>query len=101
MDEFENIDEAAEEIPAELVITVTPFTIGTKMFSELRLSEPTSGQYAIAQKEGKGSTGAEAGNAILRKLISLVGGWPMQAVDLLPIRKQVEAQNYLGRFLFG
>lgn len=60
-------------------------------YSELNLREPTMGELKQAHRAG-------AGLDMLSRLIQLVGGWPVMAVDQLPQRAVEEAGRFFGQF---
>jgi len=82
-----------QDIPEELIITLRkPVEFGGQVYSELKLREPTAGEYEQVDNV-KGATATD----IL--MVSLVSGIPRQVVAKIGMRDVGEAARYLGRFI--
>lgn len=82
----------AEALLDELVIPLRkPVTIGDTSYAELRLREPTAGEWAIWDKL--------EGIDLEIKAVSVVAAVPETAVRQLPAREFKQAAKYIGAFL--
>lgn len=92
MDDVDTVTEKA--LPTdELTITLTkPVELGSEIYRELRLREPTAAEWI---ESGKAASGGESE----LKLVVLVSGVPDPAVRKLGMRDFLKATRHLERFL--
>lgn len=82
----------ADEPPAELIVPLRkPVTLGSQVYAEIRLREPTAAEW----KQWDKLSGVEADTTA----IAVVSGVPLPAVEMIGARDLIIGARYLARFL--
>lgn len=80
--------------PTKTITVDPPLECTGGKFDELKLREPTIGEWQKAETH-------KTDNQRFVALITTISGWPEPAVKMLPVSKFNEAMAYLGPFLFA
>jgi hypothetical protein len=83
----------------QLVIEISPaLSFKGGAYDQLRLHEPSVGQVRKAEGSLRNGIHAESLRVYHINLIAAVSGWPVPAVEMMPVTKMNEAANFLARF---
>ncbi|RJF83458.1 phage tail assembly protein [Azospirillum cavernae] len=91
---------STDHLPDELVIELRkPIEVGSEVYMEIRLREPTAGEVEKAQKALIGPNASPTMSDIV--MVSLVSGLPKPVVERIPYSDFEKAVRYLMGFTGG